>query len=147
MTEWQPGCSLRADIKGAACVTTMICVLAAARAIRRARGPSKLGCMLVSGSFRTISAGGRGVKRAAIQRSYRSVPSDSSAALRARSRPCCFICKVNRPKLSSTNKQLPGKASLTVELSAAPSPNWRIVSTAAAISLPSSQSIGVNVPT
>jgi len=79
------------------------------------------------GSFSTINAGGLAVKRAAIQSKYRRVPSDSSAAPRGLSKPCCSIARANRPEFVSTDRRLPGNASATAAASASPSPISQIV--------------------
>ena len=50
-----------------ACVTTTIWVCPLARAISRASAGSRSACRLVSGSFSTISDGGRGLSSAATR--------------------------------------------------------------------------------
>jgi hypothetical protein len=57
--------------------------------MRRESAGRRSGWRLVSGSLRTMSSGGRGVRRAAAQRRKRRVPSESSAADKDRSNPCC----------------------------------------------------------
>lgn len=53
--------------QGRAWVTTTSWVWVVALRIRSAKGVRRSGCRLVSGSFRTIRAGGRGVSSAATQ--------------------------------------------------------------------------------
>ena len=128
-------------------MTTTTCVRSAALAIRRARAARRSGCRLVSGSFRTISAGGLGVKSAAIQSRYRNVPSDNSVVPSGRNSPCWSMVRVNLPSMFLTERRLPGKASSTAASSTSSAPISRMVCMAAARSAPSLPSVGVQVPT
>jgi hypothetical protein len=134
------------DKRGFAWVTTTTCARSVALAIKRARAGSRSGCKLVSGSFRTINAGGLGVKSAAIQSRYRSVPSESSAVLSGRRSPCWAMLSANRPSTFTTERRLPGKASSTAVSRMSSAPISRMVWIAAARSDPSLSSIGVEVP-
>jgi len=69
--------------------TTQTWVLWAALRINLPNAGMRSGCRLVSGSFNTIKPGGRGVRRAAVQRRYRKVPSESSVADMGRFNPDC----------------------------------------------------------
>ena len=63
----QADSTLRASMSGCACETTTICVSLAAAMISLASAGKRSGCRLVSGWLSTMSSGGRGVRRAAVQ--------------------------------------------------------------------------------
>ena len=106
--------AVSSSMRSGACETTIICVFFPAARISLARGGSRSKCRLVSGSFSTISSGGRGVRRAATHKRYLSVPSDNSAEESDRSSPCCCTCRSKRPFCTCTESRLRGKASSRV---------------------------------